>query len=326
MGNEHSEETAKETEIYRRHHALKGVVNTSLHEIVEDFPSIPRHEAEKRAGRLSGTLRENIEDLTDADIIREIDGGIYMGLAGITASDERDRVPEGTIHGDYSTYINPNSGYRQSQHWHDHALAKVHSRLAEIGIYSVQGRRLNIAYKTNKAKTGANSTTLKPDLWGAVPTNDGVIVWHALEVDRSAYSQSTRQQKVRPLLGAKLNDNTRSPYLLIADRDTRGNWSAEQRARAMRLMFGNLPALATTLEEFLNGDSFGSTSVWRKGAEARIVDINHLAKLFEEEESIAVTFTELWAPWNSVRPWRAQARMGIYTGPTLLQGIKETKK
>ena len=192
---ERSEETTKETGIYRRHHALKGVVNTYLSEIVEDFPSIPRHEPEKRAGRLTGALRKNFEILTDADIIREIDGGLYMGSEGLTSSDDRDRVPEGTIHGDYSTYIKPNSGHRQSQQWHDRALVKVHSRLDEIGVYSVQGRRLNIAYKTNKAETDANSTTLKPDLWVAVPTRDGVIVWHALELDRSVYSVTTRQRK-----------------------------------------------------------------------------------------------------------------------------------
>lgn len=281
-GMNHPEGTENESKLYRRHFALKGVENHRLFEIVEESPAITKADAEKKAGRNRGALKQNFEDLIASDVIREIDGSLYMGLEAIAASHGRDRGPDDIVHGDYSKYLDSQTEFREQQQWHDRTLVRVQSRLEDMGIYSVQGRRLNIGYKTSKEEMGVNSTTLKPDLWVAVPTDDGDMVWHALELDRSVYSISTRQQKRRPLLAANLNHNP-VPYLFIADRDTRRNWSAGQRANAMRMIFGDLPMLATTLPQFLTGDFFGPASVWHKSEEGKVADINYLANLFEED-------------------------------------------
>ena len=172
-GMNHPEGTENESKLYRRHFALKGVENHRLFEIVEESPAITKADAEKKAGRNRGALKQNFEDLIASDVIREIDGSLYMGLEAIAASHGRDRGPDDIVHGDYSKYLDSQTEFREQQQWHDRTLVRVQSRLEDMGIYSVQGRRLNIGYKTSKEEMGVNSTTLKPDLWVAVPTDDG---------------------------------------------------------------------------------------------------------------------------------------------------------
>ena len=283
-GVEKAEEPKAENRVYRRLSALKGVVNNHLLDIVEDSPSIPEQWAEKKSGRERGALKKNFESLTDAEVLEGFEGpgGLYIGTEGVTASHERDRIPPDNVHGDYHKYLDADSQFRSLQHWHDRTLVKVQGRLDDLGISHVQGRRLNVFYRTSRVETGANSTTLKPDLWVAVRTDKGNVLWQPLELERSVYSFSSREQKRRPFQAAELN-NEPAPLLFVSDRDTHGNWSAGQRAHAMRLMFDDTPILTTTLSEFLTGAFFGAASVWRKGVEGTVVDINHFANLFEQQ-------------------------------------------
>ena len=265
-----------------RARALRGVVNTHLLEIVEDSPSATKQQVEERAGRRAGTLREHFKDLIDADLIRNFKRHLYMGVYGVATANERDVAQRDAVHGDYLNYLDPESVYRDQQLWHDLTLVKIQRHLADRGIHSVQGRRLNIPFKTSREVAGADKTILKPDLWVAVPVREGIIVWHAFELERSIYATNSLLQKRRPHFVAHLQE-TEVPLLTVADRDTHGNWSAQQRAKALRTMFGNLPMIATTLGEFLSGDFYGPESVWRKGEDEQVVAINNLAHQFHKD-------------------------------------------
>ena len=261
--------------------ATRGKTRTRISEFVENFPGAKTHELE-RAVRIRKKPEEDpIDQMEKADVIRKIGDSFYSGREGIAHMYERDRAPEGVVPGDYSTYLDPDSKYRQQQLWHDRTHVKLYHRFAEMGILVVQGRRLQLQFKTDRAAVGVDTTTMKPDLWVPVPVGGTRVVWHTLELERSVAAVTGMEQKRRSHLAAE-QEGKPTPLLLLCDGDSGNRMAAEERRRALTRMFGGLPMISTTLGEFLNGNSYGPDSVWRMGERAEIVSFDHLARRFDE--------------------------------------------
>ncbi len=131
---------------------------------------------------------------------------------GRIAAAHRDRLHPNAIHGLLGHLTAGDSGHRTRRLDHERDVDRLASRLRRIGIQAFPGWRLEIHYGT---------TSLNPDLWALVPVNATTALWHAVEVERSAFAPSQIDRKVGNYRLAQ-EDGDIWPQLWIVGKGIRG--------------------------------------------------------------------------------------------------------
>ena len=181
-----------------------------------------------------------LASLTRAGLIEAKDGRYELTDAGANSAARQDRVSPRTVKGRYNT------GREKPRH--KVGLARLAVRFRE--------KKLHVAPGWRRVMNLQGDTQIQPDLWVLIPGDQGTYVWHTVEFERSATTETDINKKLAPYQ-IFADELFPLPMLMIC----------ETRVAAERfLRIGDdLLMLVSTLYEVLHGDFEGASSVWRYG-------------------------------------------------------------
>ena len=179
-----------------------------------------------------------LASLSRAGLIEGKGGRYELTDAGGNFAARQDRVSPGTVKG------RNNTGREKPRH--KVGLARLAVRFRE--------KKLHVAPGWRRVMNLQGDTQIQPDLWVLIPGDQGTYVWHTVEFERSATTETDINKKLAPYQ-IFADELFPLPMLMIC----------ETRVAAERfLRIGDdLPMLVSTLYDVLHGDFEGAASVWR---------------------------------------------------------------
>ena len=192
--------------------ALRGKTRTRVFEHVNAYGGTTPRLIAEAIGQPESKVKRIVQDLIEADLVEFLDGGLYLTRRGRTAAAHRDRLHPNAVHGLLGHLTAGDSSHRTRRLEHERDVDRLASRLRRIGVDTFPGWRLEIHHET---------TSLNPDLWALVPMNATTALWHAVEVERSAFAPSEIDRKVGNYRLAKENGDT-WPQLWVVGKGIRG--------------------------------------------------------------------------------------------------------
>ena len=239
--------------------ALRGKARTKVFEHVNGYGGTTVRLIADAIGQPESKVKSMIRDLIDANLVEFLDGGLYLTRKGITVAAHRDRLHPNAVHGFLGHLTAGDSGHRTRRHDHERDVDRLASRLKRIGIEAFQGWRLEIQH---------GKTSLNPDLWALVPVNDTTALWHAVEVERSAFAPSEIDRKVGHYRVAQENGDI-WPQLWVVGKGIRGESGLrhdEEAANRYVSRCRDLPMLVLPHYLALHQDLTHLQSGWRTGS------------------------------------------------------------
>lgn len=190
----------------------------------------------------------------------------YMDRPGRTLAAQSYRVHPNVSHGRFGIYTLEDSCYWYQQRHHDDLVAKIAGLFWEAGIAVAAGTRLEIPY--------GNNTTLKPDLWVLIPIGDGMGLWHAVEIERTALAPGQVPGKLGPWRTVR-DEGELWPLLMVPGRGRRGEkGKSDDLAAAFRYMEqgDDLPMLIMPTWYATRGLLVSHATLWLRAGHLHPID------------------------------------------------------
>ena len=250
--------------------AMMGIPQRRIFEWVNGIHGCTVKQIADGVGHGNGDVRKIINQYTDAGLMVDFDGCLYLGEAGRVAAAARDRMHPNAVHGRFRSLTAPDPQRRLHDRGHEQAVALVKAQFIRDGIPAFEGWRMEVTYR------GPDGTQLRPDLWVLVPLEGGTRMWCAVEVERSAASDSAIERKLGPLRIASERGEA-WPVLVVAGKGVRSKEGRKHDlivARRFAKKGDDLPLLAIPFYQALQGRMTEPDQGWLWAG--KTVPITHL--------------------------------------------------
>ncbi len=256
--------------------ALDGVENTRVFSKVEDYQGSLITQVARGARIRRDTVRKMLDVMAQHDLVRELEGGYYLGDGGIKFIARRDRESIPMARSRFSTYIEEDGRYRAQQRRHDRKTTDVAIRFQEAGLTPFTGRRMVVNYP--------HLTQIKPDLWCVLALGDGTVLFVAVEVEFSAKKDKAISDKLLPYRVVQFEIGEPVPVLFVT-----GTPDAADRVARLG---DDLNLLAASYDEVMKNRPDGPIWRWR----GQRVTPFHLANLGTRNDLIQAVGRQLGYP------------------------------
>ena len=204
---------------------LQGTTERSVFELVNQYPGSPMADLAQGVGHPQSRIRAIVNAFDSAELVEILDARPYLAKPGRNKAAHRDRMHANVIHRRFGIYTDPSSTYRLQQRNHDADAGRMVAHCSTADISHGAGWRLEII--------SSNGTQLRPDLYVLIPRGDGYGVWHAFELERSAFSSSAIALKSNPSRVAR-DEGEPWPYLWATGKSGRGTRAENHDREAAR--------------------------------------------------------------------------------------------
>ena len=210
--------------------ALQGTTERGVFELVNQYPGSPMADLAQGVGHPQSRIRAIVGAFDSAELMEVLDARPYLAKPGRNKAAHRDRMHANVIHRRFGIYTDPSSTYRLQQRNHDADAGRLVAHCSTADISHGAGWRLEII--------SSNGTQLRPDLYVLIPRGDGYGVWHAFELERSAFSSSAIALKSNPSRVAR-DEGEPWPYLWATGKGGRGTRAENHDREAARRFNGD---------------------------------------------------------------------------------------
>ena len=210
---------------------------------VAEFPAVRSAQLRRIVGGTAAQVRRILDDFVETGLAAEFDGRYYLAELGMRRAATLSRVSPSVVRRRHGAYLE--QWYREHEAQHNDGVNRLVARFAREGVAAVAGWRGEVNVP--------DVTQVRPDLLAPVVSGPYGGGFHSLEYERFTGSRPT-ESKLGPyrrlaLLGRPL------PVLMVCD--------TGRAAESFLAVAGDLPLLATTLEQALDGPISGGATVWR---------------------------------------------------------------
>ena len=168
--------------------AMRGTPQRKTFEYVNSYPGLTRGRIAEGVGHPVSVVSRIVQTFVNAGLMVYLDGGVYLSAPGRATAGLRDRLNPNVVHQLMAGFTAEDPSHRRRLLEHDRQVATLAARFKRLGIEAYPGWRLEIHYSDN--------ALLRPDLWALIPLGNGLAMWHAVEVERSASAESEIDRRV----------------------------------------------------------------------------------------------------------------------------------
>ena len=249
--------------------AMRGTPQRRVFEYVNSHFGLRAGLIADGVGHPPSAVRRIVETFVTAGLMVILDGGVYLSPDGRTAAAVRDRLNPNVVHQLMASFTGEDPAHRTRMLEHDRDVARMAAQLKKVGVETYPGWRLEIHYPGN--------TQLRPDLWALIPLGNGSAMWHAVEVERSALSDSAIDRRLGNYrVAQELGD--RWPQLWVVGKGIRskqGKKADDGAAGRYMTRCGDLPLLVLPNYLALGKELTALKSSWK--SLGTTVPIDHLS-------------------------------------------------
>ena len=225
---------------------------------IEEWPGCRIGQLARLCGHPASTVRKAAARFVAAGLVdREADGAHYPTEVILKMAEDRDRLGHRKTRGRAGAERSPGGGRRAHMSRHETGVVELAIRFRREGCCVASGWRM--------VDDHGGRTQVSPDLWAVVPLGDGRALWHAVEYERSATTESAIARKLRPYRCAQ-EMGEGQPVLMVCETEAAAAEFADQGS--------DLPMSVAVYQEALERPWRGPASPWRRSGEK--VDVGHL--------------------------------------------------
>ena len=214
--------------------ALNGARPYALFRFIADWPGATPQQLKIALGE---SYRAILRPLRRAGLVAGLDGGFYLGRAGILAVAHMDRISWQSVQSRLGAYLKPDGVYRRSQQRHNRSIVDV-----VLTLY----RRDAIPYGGWRALHNIPGVTqVVPDAVVLRTRDDGPKFALFIEVEFTARTPAQIEAKLEPYRLAQQNTGDRIPCLFLVE---------DEHVRQRYASAGQDLINVLTLQQFLTGN------------------------------------------------------------------------